>query len=188
MLAGEEDAAFGGDDAAMELEILARLEEGEGAAGEFVFVPHLAGADLEFFGDLRMDLGDIFEGLGDAVGVGEGAPALGVFGPGVAGDENAAAGLAAVIGVIDAADGEIGHGAAAEDSIVFFPESATALEEDFGGGIVVELTDGALLFAGERFQDFDMAEDGEGDGDDGVVGDDLVFAAHGVVVEGYVIR
>jgi hypothetical protein len=47
MLAGEMDAALRGDNGFVQEGILARVEQGECPAGEFVIVPHLGSAGFE---------------------------------------------------------------------------------------------------------------------------------------------
>ena len=71
--------------------------------------------------------------------------------------------------IVAATDGEVGDGAAADDAVVVLPEAAATLQENFGGGVVVQLSDRALLAVGERFEDLDMPQHGERNGDDGVV-------------------
>ena len=123
------------------------LEQRERAAGELVVVPHLGGADFELLDDLRMDLRHVVERLHDAIGGRERSPALRVLGPRVAGEQHAAAGFAAVLGIEHVADRQVGDGPAAEDAFVLFPEPAPALEQDLGRRVVVELADRLLLAA-----------------------------------------
>ena len=72
-------------------------------------------------------------------------PTLRVLCLGVTGEQNTASGLAAMIGIPEAANGEIGLHASAEDTVIFLPETAAALEKHFAGGIVVELADRSLF-------------------------------------------
>jgi hypothetical protein len=100
MLPREVDAALGRCDRLVEPRLLAGVEQSERAPRELVVVPHVGGPDLELLGHLRVDEGDVLEGLGDPVARGERSPALGVLRPGVARQEHAAAGLAPVVRVI----------------------------------------------------------------------------------------
>ena len=67
VLAGEVDATFGRDDRLVEQRLLSGIEERERATGELVVVPHLRRAHLELVERLRVDAGDVFERLDDAV-------------------------------------------------------------------------------------------------------------------------
>jgi hypothetical protein len=69
VLAGKVDTSFRSDNVLVQLEVLARFKQGESAAGEFIFVPHLAGADFEFVVHLGVNLGDIFQRGGNAISV-----------------------------------------------------------------------------------------------------------------------
>lgn len=183
VFSGEVDAAFGGDDVIVEQSLLSGVEEGESAPGEFVVVPHFGRADFEFFPGLGVDVEDVFQRLFNAIPFGLGPPALGVFGPGVAGEHHAPSGFAPVFGVEDVADGEIGDGSPAGDAFIFFPKSAAKLEKDFSGGVVVQLADGALFGEGEGFEYFYVAQDGEGDGEYRVVTGDMLVPGEGAVMD-----
>ena len=99
----------------------------------------------------------------------ERTPALRILRPGVAGKDHPAAGLPAVIRIVQVPNGQVGDRASAEDAIILLPEAAPALEEDLGRGIIVQLPDGALLGAREGLQDLDMPQHRERHGDDGIV-------------------
>jgi hypothetical protein len=60
-----------------------------------------------------------------------------------------------VFGIIQVADGQVGHGAAAVNALVLFPKAPPSLQEDLGGGVVVQLADGAL-FGAEKAGDTSM--------------------------------
>ncbi len=67
VFSGEVDAAFGGDDVLVEEGLLSGVEEGEGASGEFVVVPHFGRADFKFFAGLGVDVEDVFQCLFNAI-------------------------------------------------------------------------------------------------------------------------
>ena len=105
----------------------------------------------------------------------EGGEAAGGGAPGVAGEHDGGGGRdfgvfgdGVVGGIVGGAGGEIGEGAAAEDFVARFPEALRGHGEDFGGGVVGNLADGAAFGGGEV--DVEALEDRGGDGDEGEVG------------------
>src|SRR5690349_16008907 len=147
MFPREMDAAFRFDDLIMPQSLLTGIKEGERSARVGIVMPHMRGARLELLPDLRMDHRNIFNCLLDPFVRKEGTPALGILRPGVACQKDASPRFLAVIGVVQVADSEIGDSPTAIDAVIFLPEPAPRLEEDLGRGIVVQLTDGALLGA-----------------------------------------
>ena len=187
VLAGEVDPALGRADRVVQQRLLAGIEERERAAGELVVVPHLRCPDLVVLERLRVDPSDVLERLHEPVVGREGAPALRVLTPRVAGEHDAATGVAAVIGVVDVAHREIGHAPAAEDPVVVLPEAPPELEEHLRRRVVVQLADGALLRARERCEHLDVTQHRERRGDDGVVAGDREPPGARAVVHGHVV-
>src|SRR5689334_4217140 len=92
MLAGEVDAALGLRDRAVELALLAGVEERERAAGPAVLVPRVGRAALVDVADPRVDLRHVLERLLEARLLVHRAPARRVLAPGVRGQQHAARG------------------------------------------------------------------------------------------------
>jgi hypothetical protein len=66
VLAGEVEPALRGPNRVVEQGLLAGIEQGKGAPGEFVIVPHLGGAGLELVKHGGVDLGDVLQSLLDS--------------------------------------------------------------------------------------------------------------------------
>ena len=88
-----------------------------------------------------------------------------------------------VRGIPRRAGRQVGEGAAAEDTIVLLPESASGHREDLGGRVVVELADRAALGGGQVGEDLDPRQHGERQGaeDEVALGaaEPACFAVHG---------
>jgi len=113
MLARKVDPSFRLDDLFVQQSLLARIEEREGAASEFIVVPHPGGSHLEFLDHPGVYLRHIAQRLDNAIIWLERAPALRILGPSVAGKDNSAAGFSSVIRAIQTTDRQAGQGPSA---------------------------------------------------------------------------
>lgn len=71
MFSGEVNAAFRGSDVPMEERLLARIEKSEGPSRVGIVVPHLGCSYFNTLADLGMDLGHVFDGLLQALMLGQ---------------------------------------------------------------------------------------------------------------------
>src|SRR5215213_1347596 len=132
-------------------------------------MPHVGCAGLKLLADLRMDDCHLFNRLLDAFVWQKRAPALGILGPGIACQQNAATGIFAIICMIQVANGEVCYRATAINAIILFLETAAGLEEYFGRGIVMQLANGALFSSREGLEHLHMPQHREWDRDDRIV-------------------
>src|SRR5215204_6672473 len=101
VLTCEINAAFRFHYMTVEERLLPGIEQCERTTLEFVIVPHLRCAHLEFIAHLRMYARQVFERLAYAVARVERSPALGIFGPCVTGEDNTPPCFAPIIWVVD---------------------------------------------------------------------------------------
>src|SRR5438552_15049662 len=129
VFASKINPAFGFDDVGMQPPLLSRLEKRKSSARVFIAVPEVRCADFEFVDNLRVNGSRIFQCLPNALFRWQRAPALSVLSPGVAGQDDPASRLAAVVWIVHRADRQVGLGAAAKDAVVIFPEPPPALKQ-----------------------------------------------------------
>ena len=120
MFPGKMDSTFWFDNLFMKQGLLTRVKEGKRATCIGIIVPHMGGACFKFLFDLRMNKGNIFDGLLDTLMRQERAPALSIFRPGIACQQDTASGFLAIICVIQIADGKVSDSATTIDAIILF--------------------------------------------------------------------
>ena len=93
-----------------------------------------------------------------------------------------------MVGIVKVTNGQVGHRASAKNALIFFPKAASALEQDLGGSIVMQLPDGALFGAREGFKHFNVAQHRERHGDDCVIAGFLEPSCGGLIMDGDIVR
>ena len=133
--------------------------------------------------DPGMDPGHVVERLLQTRLLVHGAPLEGVLAPGVGGEQHPALGRRVGRRVVEAPHRQVGDRGAADDAVVLLPDALTDLEDDLGGGVVVELADGAPLLVREGLDGLDRPQHGERHRAHGVVTDRPVAPRLGLVMD-----